>query len=79
MISKPDDLLLDLVSVLAALKAEHEAWLRADAMAAIVQTELSDKVVLIAHFDADREAQARTVRAALRAHGAADRRIGTGA
>ena len=34
MISKPDDLPSDLVSALAALQAEREARLRAEAMAA---------------------------------------------
>jgi transposase len=51
MISKPDDLPSDLVSALAALQAEREARLRAEAMAASAQAELSDNAALIAHLE----------------------------
>src|SRR5205085_3471648 len=51
MISKPDDLPSDLVSALAALQAEREARLRAEAMAASAQAELSDNEALIAHLE----------------------------
>lgn len=51
MISKPDDLPSDLVSALAALQAEREARLRAEAMAASAQAELSDDAALIAHLE----------------------------
>ena len=51
MISKPDDLPSDLVSALAALQAEREARLRAEAMAASALAELSDNAALIAHLE----------------------------
>lgn len=51
MISKPDDLPSNLVSALAALQAEREARLRAEAMAASAQAELSDNAALIAHLE----------------------------
>jgi hypothetical protein len=51
MTSKPDDLPSDLVSALAALRAEREARLRAEAMAASAQAELSDNAALIAHLE----------------------------
>lgn len=51
MISKPDDLPSDLVSALAALQAEREARLRAEAIAASAQAELSDNTALIAHLE----------------------------
>lgn len=51
MISKPDDLPSDLVSALAALQAEREAGLRAEAMAASARAELSDNEALIAHLE----------------------------
>src|SRR6201997_1956002 len=51
MISKPDDLPSDLVSALAALQAEREARLRAEAVAASAQAELSDNEALIAHLE----------------------------
>src|SRR3954470_547623 len=51
MISKPDDLPSDLVSVLAALQAEREARLRAEAMAASARAELSDNEALIAQLE----------------------------
>ncbi|MBR1165279.1 hypothetical protein JQ569_39870 [Bradyrhizobium elkanii] len=51
MISKPDDLPSDLVSALVALQAEREARLRAEAVAASAQTELSDNAALIAHLE----------------------------
>src|SRR5215469_10523913 len=51
MISKPDDLPLDLASALAALQAEREARLRAEAVAASAQAELSDNEALIAHLE----------------------------
>lgn len=51
MISKPDDLPSDLVSAVAALQAEREARLRAEAMAASAQAELSDNAALIAHLE----------------------------
>lgn len=51
MMSKPDDLPSDLVSALAALQAEREARLRAGAMAARAQAELSDNAALIAHLE----------------------------
>ncbi|MGY4433910.1 parvulin-like peptidyl-prolyl isomerase [Bradyrhizobium sp. F1.13.1] len=41
----------DLVSALAALQAEREARLRAEAMAASAQAELSDNAALIAHLE----------------------------
>lgn len=41
----------DLVSALAALQAEREARLRAEAMAASAQAELSDDAALIAHLE----------------------------
>src|ERR1700757_3849700 len=51
MISKPDDLPSDLVSALAALQAEREARLRAEAGAASARAELSDNEALIAHLE----------------------------
>ncbi|MEY9178293.1 hypothetical protein ABIF15_009583 [Bradyrhizobium elkanii] len=51
MISKPDDLPSDLASALAALQAEREARLRAEAVAASAQAELSDNEALIAHLE----------------------------
>src|SRR4051794_9215445 len=51
MISKPDDLPSDLVSALAALQAEREARLRAEAVAASALAELSDNEALIAHLE----------------------------
>ena len=51
MISKPDDLPSDLVSALAALQAEREARLRAEALAASARAELSDNEALIAHLE----------------------------
>lgn len=51
MISKPDDLPSDLVSVLAALQAEREARLQAEAVAASARAELSDNEALIAHLE----------------------------
>ena len=61
MISKPDDLPSDLVSALAALQAEREARLRAEAMAASARAELSDNEALIAQLQSLRgpHAQAR--------------------
>src|ERR1700675_2568457 len=51
MISKPDDLPSDLVSALAALRAEREARLQAEAVAASARAELSDNEALIAHLE----------------------------
>ncbi|MCP2223673.1 hypothetical protein M2226_009639 [Bradyrhizobium elkanii] len=51
MASKPDDLPSDLASALAALQAEREARLRAEAMAASAQAELSDSEALVAHLE----------------------------
>src|SRR3954452_8486206 len=51
MISKPDDLPSDLVSALAALQAEREARLRAEAVAASARAALSDNEALIAHLE----------------------------
>src|SRR5438094_2223697 len=51
MISKPDDLPSDLVSALAALKAEREARLQAEAVAASARAELSANEALIAHLE----------------------------
>src|SRR6202040_2272509 len=51
MISKPDDLPSDLVSALAALQAEREAGLQAEAVAASARAELSDNAALIAHLE----------------------------
>src|SRR5436190_11832861 len=51
MISKPDDLPSDLVSALAALQAEREARLQAEAVAASARAELSDNEALIAHLE----------------------------
>ncbi|MGY4353438.1 hypothetical protein ACVWXM_009955 [Bradyrhizobium sp. GM7.3] len=58
MISKPDDLPSDLVSALAALQAEREARLRAEAVAANwqaqaanAQAQLSDTEARIAHLE----------------------------
>ncbi|WP_122405318.1 IS66 family transposase [Bradyrhizobium vignae] len=58
MISKPDDLPSDLASALAALQAEREARLRAEAVAANWQAQaanaraqLSDTEALIAHLE----------------------------
>ncbi|MGY3078118.1 hypothetical protein ACVWZZ_004526 [Bradyrhizobium sp. LM6.10] len=79
MISKPDDLPSDLVSALAALQAEREARLRAEAVAASARAELSDNEALIAHLELRIEKLKREVRTALRAHGPADRAAGVGA
>src|SRR5438874_13728161 len=51
MIPKPDDLPSDLASALAALQGEREARLRAEAVAASAQAELSDNEALIAHLE----------------------------
>ena len=51
MIAKPDDLPSDLASALAALQAEREARLRAEAVAASARAELSDNAALIAHLE----------------------------
>ena len=51
MIAKPDDLPSDLASALAALQAEREARLRAEAVAASARAELSDNEALIAHLE----------------------------
>src|ERR1700739_4516844 len=51
MILKPDDLPSDLVSALAALQAEREARLRAEAVSASARAELSDNEALIAHLE----------------------------
>src|ERR1700704_554007 len=51
MTSKPDDLLSDLASALAALQAEREARLQAEAVAASARAELSDNEALIAHLE----------------------------
>src|ERR1700710_1986790 len=51
MISKPDDLPSDLASALAALQAEREARLGAEAVAASARAELSDTAALIAHLE----------------------------
>ncbi|MCC8978519.1 transposase [Bradyrhizobium elkanii] len=51
MTSKPDDLPSDLASALAALQAEREARLRAEAVAASAQAELSDNEALVAHLE----------------------------
>ena len=51
MTSKPDDLPSDLVSALAALQAEREARLQAEAVAASARAELSDNEALIAHLE----------------------------
>lgn len=51
MISKPDDLPSDLVSALAALQAEREARLQAEAVAASARAELSANEALIAHLE----------------------------
>lgn len=80
MISKPDDLPSDLASALAALQAEREARLQAEAVAASAREELSANEALIAYLELRIEKlKPRTVRAALRAQGAADRAIGIGA
>lgn len=55
------------------IQAEAINW---QAEAANARAELSDNEALIA--PADREAQTRTVRTALRAHGASDRAAGVG-
>jgi hypothetical protein len=47
MISKPDDLPSDLVSALAALQAEREARLQAEAVAASARAELSANEALV--------------------------------
>jgi transposase len=47
---KPDDLPLDLASALVALRAEREARLEAEAVAASAQAKLSDTEALIAHL-----------------------------
>jgi transposase len=51
MISKPDDLPSELVSALAALQAEREARLQAEAVAASARAELSADEALIAHLE----------------------------
>jgi hypothetical protein len=51
MTSTPNDLPSDLVSALAALQAEREARLRAEALAASARAELSDNEALIAHLE----------------------------
>ena len=51
MISKPDDLPSELVSALAALQAEREARLQAEAVAASARAELSANEALIAHLE----------------------------
>src|SRR4029079_12151465 len=51
MISKPDDLPSDLASALAALSAEREARLQAEAVAASGRAELSANEALIAHLE----------------------------
>lgn len=51
MTSKPDDLPSDLVSALAALLAEREARLQAEAVAANARAELSANEALIAHLE----------------------------
>ncbi|KRP88614.1 hypothetical protein AOQ73_27785 [Bradyrhizobium pachyrhizi] len=51
MISKPDDPPSGLASALAALQAEREARLRAEAAAASARAELSDNEALIAHLE----------------------------
>jgi len=51
MISKPDDLPSDLVSALAALQAEREARLQAEAVSASARAELSANEALIAHLE----------------------------
>ena len=47
---KPDDLPSDLASALVALRAEREARLEAEAVAASAQAKLSDTEALIAHL-----------------------------
>lgn len=51
MTSKPDDLPSDLVSALAALQAEREARLQAEAVAASARAELSANEALIVHLE----------------------------
>lgn len=51
MISKPDAPPSDFASALAALQAEREARLRAEAVAASARAELSAKEALIAHLE----------------------------
>src|SRR6202045_3485142 len=51
MTSKPDDLPSDIASALAALQAEREARLQAEAVAASARAELSDNEALIAHLE----------------------------
>ena len=46
----PDDLPSDLASALAALRAEREARLQAEAVAASARAKLSDTEALIAHL-----------------------------
>ncbi|MEH2706415.1 hypothetical protein ABIF21_007857 [Bradyrhizobium elkanii] len=55
MTSKPDDLPSDLASALATLQAEREARLRAEAVAASAQAELSDNEALVAHLECKRQ------------------------
>lgn len=50
MVVKPDDLPSDLASALVALRAEREARLEAEAVAASAQAKLSDTEALIAHL-----------------------------
>lgn len=50
MTLQPDDLPSDLASALTALRAEREARMRAEAVAASVQAKLSDTEALIAHL-----------------------------
>lgn len=47
---KPDDLPSDLASALVALRAEREARLQAEAVAASARAKLSDTEALIAHL-----------------------------
>ena len=47
---KPDDLPSDLASALVALRAEREARMQAEAVAASAQAKLSDTEALIAHL-----------------------------
>src|SRR5258708_19822903 len=51
MPSKPDDLPSDLASAVAALQAEREARLQAEALAANARAELSGNEALIAHLE----------------------------
>lgn len=51
MISKPDGLPSDLASALAALQAEREARLQAEAIAASARAELLANEAMIAHLE----------------------------